>query len=176
MDDTLNKIIKEYGGKEYEGTDMLEDNQKIIDDSKNIHVKELEDSPFMDYGFGIVAFFQLMRTLIYLYVFISIVGLFLMWLYTFGNAIEGDRNGFVTQVSMGNYGFTAYKCFTQYVNLRDTNHLSCTSGRSMSELKYSGIVPDIDQLKTKEGKLVGNDYCGAFDQIETQIDCMPYLN
>jgi hypothetical protein len=50
----------------------------------------------MDYGFGIVAFFQLMRTLIFLYVVITIFGLFLMWLYTFGDAIEGDRNGFVT--------------------------------------------------------------------------------
>ena len=85
-----------------------------------------------------------MRTLIYLYFFITVIGLFLMWLYTFGNSIEGDRNGFVTQVSMGNYGFTSYKCFTQYVELRDTNHLSCTKGRFMSELKYSGIVPDID--------------------------------
>ena len=107
-------------------------------------MKDLENDPFMDYGFGIVAFFQLMRTLIYLYVFITIIGMFLMWFYTFGNSIEDDRSGMVTQFSMGNFGFTTYKCFNQYYKLRDTNHLSCTKGRFMSELKYAGIVPDVD--------------------------------
>ena len=96
MDRTLNKIIKEYGGKEYLGTDMLEDNIKIDEDSKSVKVKDLENDPFMDYGFGIVGFFQLMRTLIYVYVVISLVGMFLMWFYTFGDAIEGDSKGFVS--------------------------------------------------------------------------------
>ena len=41
MDQTLNKIIKEYGGKEYEGTDMLKDNLKIREDSKSIKVRDL---------------------------------------------------------------------------------------------------------------------------------------
>jgi len=29
---------------------------------------------------------------------------------------------------------------------------------------------------TKEGKLVGNDYCGAPDQIDSTIECSPYLD
>lgn len=77
----------------------------------------------MDYGFGIVAWFQLLRTLIYVYVIISFVAMFLMWLYTFGDAIEGDRNGLVGQFSLGNYGFTMYKCFIQYRELISASHL-----------------------------------------------------
>ena len=102
----------------------------------------------MDYGFGIVAFFQLMRTLIYVYVVISILACFLMWLYTFGDAIEGDRNGFVSQVSLGNYGFTMYSCFIQYFELKGSSQLECPKGKTMSPLLYSGIVPDVTPLQT----------------------------
>ena len=102
----------------------------------------------MDYGFGIVAFFKLMRRLIYVYGIISILACFMMWLYTFGNAIEGGRNGSVSQFSLGNYGFTMNKCFIQYFKLRESSQLVCPQGKTMSALLYSGIVPDVTPLHT----------------------------
>jgi hypothetical protein len=77
----------------------------------------------MDYGFGIVAYFKLMRTLICVYIVISIIACFMMRLYSFGDAIEGDRNGFVSQVSLGNYGFAMYHCFIQYIEIKEFTHL-----------------------------------------------------
>jgi hypothetical protein len=101
---------------------MIEDNKKIYKENKSIQDK-LNDDPFMDYGFGIVAFFQLMRTLIYVYIVISILACVMMWFYTFGDAIEKDRNGAVSQLSLGNYGFAMYKCFIQYIELKESTQL-----------------------------------------------------
>jgi hypothetical protein len=99
-----------------------------------------------------------------------------MWLYTFGNAIEDERNGQVTQMSLGNYGFTMYKCFTQYYQLKSQNHISCPRGKIMSELVHIGMVPDIHPLSTVDGQMIGNDYCGAWENLSTSVKCGQFIN
>lgn len=50
-----------------------------------------EDDPFEDYGFGIIAYFDLMRTLILIYTVVSLVAGFMMYKYTFGNSLESEK-------------------------------------------------------------------------------------
>jgi hypothetical protein len=89
--------------------------------------------------------------LICVYIPISLIAMFLMWFYTFGNALEMERNAFVSQVSLGNFGFTQFRCMTQYYELKDANLMSCPYGKKMSGIYFSGIVPDIMPLMTTGG-------------------------
>ena len=81
LDDYINKLAKD----KYEGTDYLADAKKVMHDDLNN-----DDDPFEDYGFGIIAYFKLLRTLIYIYIAISAIAAYMCYKYTFGNALEGD--------------------------------------------------------------------------------------
>ena len=64
------------GFRTYEGTDVQEDNIRI---KKEIKDELLTSSdPFIGYGYGILAYFNLIRNLIYVYVAICLLGIVMM--------------------------------------------------------------------------------------------------
>jgi hypothetical protein len=78
--DRMTEQIKEYGGKEYIG--------EKPDLEATIKVLKNED-PFNDYGYGFIAYFRLLTTLMKVYFVISAMMWYVMWSHSFGNAIEG---------------------------------------------------------------------------------------
>lgn len=76
-----------------------------------------EDDPFEDYGFGIIAYFNLMWYLIVIYMVCSAIAGFMMYKYTYGNSLEDENGGSTNQFALGNFGFTSYRCENQFVGL-----------------------------------------------------------
>jgi hypothetical protein len=66
-----------------------------------------------DYGFGIVAWFELLKTLIFIFAVLSLTSIILIVFYYQGDGIEMDKNlrGFLVKGSMGNLGFVESKCY-----------------------------------------------------------------
>jgi len=81
QDKKLDKIITVCGGKKYEGEDYveekLEENGILKDDDR----KEDGSDVLKDYGFGIVAYFDILFTLFIIFCVLSIFSMSLLFLY-----------------------------------------------------------------------------------------------
>ena len=53
------------------------------------------EDPFNKYGYGVMAYFKLLKSLIGTYLILSLLMAPVMWLYSTGNSLEKERNGFV---------------------------------------------------------------------------------
>ena len=110
VEDRLNKLLEENGSDNYEGTDMIQDTKMIWDQNhKNSKIKSHD--PFSVYGFGITAYFELMRRLITTYLLMSILAFGIMYIYSQGNAIELDEDAMTAAYSLGNLGYAKHKCY-----------------------------------------------------------------
>lgn len=70
-----------------------------------------KDDPFNKYGYGVMAYFKLLRSLMATFLIISLLIAPVMWLYSMGNTLEYLRNGTVNQFTLGNVGFVESKCY-----------------------------------------------------------------
>jgi hypothetical protein len=43
--------------------------------------------------------------------------MYMMNIYTYGNSLEEEEKGEINQFSLGNFGFTGYRCESQFVGL-----------------------------------------------------------
>lgn len=112
----LNKIIQHTSTKTYEGTDMISDAAQVEKDEKRLH--EVSSDPFNDYGYGIIAYFNLQRFLMYTYILIACLAMWLMMQYNSGNALLGvDKRYFMfSRFSLGNLGSAKTECITQNID------------------------------------------------------------
>ena len=65
---------------------------------------KLEEDPYLRLGFGMNAYFDTLKILIYSMLFICIFTIPNMHIYSEGNGIKEDLMGFITQYSLGNMG------------------------------------------------------------------------
>lgn len=66
--------------------------------------------PFNSYGFGIIAWFQLMKKLILTFFVLSLLAGINMYIFSKGNALENESKGMIAGLTMGNLGFSGSKC------------------------------------------------------------------
>jgi len=123
VDRRLTKIVSNTGGAPYKGTDIVEDEHKINADAKrNI---ESTDDIFNGYGYGVVAYFGLLRGLIVAYVVMSGLAAVMMSIYGAGDALAHDRNSFITKYTLGNMGFVQTECVSQFIGINKHVKLQC---------------------------------------------------
>lgn len=174
-DNRLNNIISNKAkAKEYEGTnfvqDELESKMEIMNQFNNPKA-ENDSDPFNGFGFGITAYFKMLRYLIFTYALMSVLAFGTIFLYANGNTIQvenfKDAMGFIT---LGNLGFSQSKCLMWYKDLDKDQTLRCSRGK-ISKVINRGIVPDISNFKFVNGTTVPSDYCGVVDQFPSEYDC-----
>ena len=127
VDRRLSKIIKKSGFPKYEGTDALEDDERIDEEKlrggrrsvKSGHGgdgrpgAEAEPDPFSGYGFGVIAYFSLLSNLIAVYVVICAIGLLMMHFNSSQATEKADPDQpFVAKYSLGNLGYVRNGCRT----------------------------------------------------------------
>ena len=74
---------------------------------KNVNSSE---DPFNNFGYGIIAYFKLLRSLMGAYFIISIMAVGLMHFFAQGDALAEDRNGMFAKFTLGNLGFSQADC------------------------------------------------------------------
>ena len=141
IDKKLDKYIEQLSDKKlkYEGTDYLKDQERIYQS-----MQHKDDDPFEDYGFGIIAYFNLLRYLIVIYAVCSGLAGYIMWKYTFGNALEDEKGATFNQFSLGNYGFSKSACEIDFIPLMvegEGKKLKCSENKYLSEIEYMGVAP-----------------------------------
>jgi len=136
---TLNKIkvmdkrledICDYYGKQYEGTDPIEDSQVINEQEKlkdlgvyktpdMIHYQKLEvgkqPDPFDVFGHGIKSYFRMMEMLMFVMVLISILFIPVFMMYRNGGAYREDD--MIASLTLGNIGHAENYCMHQFTSI-----------------------------------------------------------
>lgn len=177
-DKRLNDIIKTKAkAKAYAGTDYVEDELKSIAEVKNQfkNPSNAAVDPFNGFGFGIIAYFKMLRFLLVTYAILTVIAGGIIAMYYNGHTIEGsDKKSMMAQFTLGNLGFTSSFCTLWYQSLDKERTLECTRGR-LSKIVQKGIVPDKTGLVFRAGGRVPLDYCGASSKLLPEDDCSSYI-
>ena len=95
VDARLKHIINKAGGKEYTGTDMVEDQRRIKHalhrHDTHMHAQVGKD-PFNTFGYGIIAYFNLQLYLMYAYLLICAMAVFVIYSNSTGGAFAKKPN------------------------------------------------------------------------------------
>ena len=113
--------------------------------------------PYEVFGFGVLAYFSLLRWLMASMAMMTVVTLPLVLIYR-GSPVMDNFNDmfYTTYLSIGNLGQAEAQCVHQYVSLNYEQTFVCSKGK-MTSLFYQGIIPG----QQKRKKLNKNSaYCG----------------
>lgn len=73
--------------------------------------------PYLNLGFGIIAYFRMLQAFIMLFIFFSILSLPALYIYSSHNGLSSLKNYSKTQFSLGNLGFSDNVCFSMYLGV-----------------------------------------------------------
>jgi hypothetical protein len=108
-----------------------------MEDKKVSDVKEGED-PLNLYGFGIIAYRDLMFTFIILFSVLTVLMIPAMVFYTSYNAIPGNVLKPYARLSLGNMGYSTTQCTSVLYGLSKIP-LSCPTGTAITDVTQFGI-------------------------------------
>ena len=94
-------------------------------------VEEDHKDPFLPYGLGMIAYFSLLRRLLYLFVIVILIFAPIMIMYEwFDHALDSIPGlSSVSSASMGSIGMSEFKCDSQQLVLANKEtHLQCRDG------------------------------------------------
>lgn len=90
QDKRLDEIIKACGGKKYEGEDYVEEKLEENGLKKDDDRKEDGSDVLKDYGFGIVAYFDILFSLFVIFCVLSIFSMALIFIYKKQGGLENS--------------------------------------------------------------------------------------
>lgn len=182
----LSSIVKLLNGK-YKGSDYIEDSKKndqdgdLHEDEKNPR-NEMKGEPLDNYGFGISAWFGLLRFLFCLFCILSLLAIGLAVFYKSKGHLTGGRveyQNLIARFSLGNIGSAQTICLTQFLKLQHSRTLECEKG-TIAKLKYFGVhTGGTTTLTEAAGRFaehpIGNSYCGDRDHLPAGENCIDIL-
>ncbi|CDW85661.1 UNKNOWN [Stylonychia lemnae] len=125
--------------------------------------QDMKDDPFNFLGFGMVAYRDLMLTLVILFTFLTIVMTPVMVIYSKHTAIQQPKSW--TNLSLGNLGYTSSQCQRIPFDLKKVT-MFCPFGL-ITDIHYLGINPDGITDRDSCIKTSQNQIC--FDHIKPEF-------
>ena len=84
--------------------------------AKSVNVADEED-PYLSFGFGFVAYFSLLRTMIVMFFLFSLLSIYPLWAYTSNDGMVDAGNYSRARFSIGNLGFQEALCQRTFLDL-----------------------------------------------------------
>lgn len=130
----LNQILEQHGVK-YEGTDLIEDSTGLYDRERKKDLKNADPrfnkgqfiDPFHKYGFGVVAFFSILRLIMLGFAGITILFIPVFICYSQGTQFEFQLLS-LSSLSLGNIGQVKPTCIHQLIDLEKPQTFKCRQG------------------------------------------------
>ena len=119
----------------------------------------MESEPFKPFGFGIVAYFQLLRRLASFMIIISLAFVPAVLVYAnYGDQYSTNESlyGMLAKFSLGSLGESDFMCENHFLQLNRTQKFHCNTG-SIQPLKHVGLLP----FKEDTRMPYTMDFCGA---------------
>jgi len=82
-------------------------------------IDDLSQDPYLSLGFGMVAYFSMLRALIACFVFFSLLAVPMIQTYASYSGLESGNNFAKTKFSLGNFGFTEHLCKHIFIGIDD---------------------------------------------------------
>ena len=98
-----------------------------------------QKDPYLILGYGMIAYFDMLRVLIYVFGLITLLSLPSLFIYNSYDAMRNANNKIFSAYSLGNMGFSAGRCFTGPLGA-DRIMPSCASG-TLSDIVSAGFIP-----------------------------------
>lgn len=124
---------------------------------------------FNVFGFGVVSYFRIIRMLIGVYVFASIVSIGIIYTYYrheayshwhYANALyEDDASSYLNtlrKTMMTNLGVSYSACNFQPIDMDSPTQIRCNYGGVIQEIDFAGITP-VSQVMSEK---FSTNYCG----------------
>ena len=140
---------------------------------ENIYLDDVDGAPEVEatdpyevFGFGVLAYFSMLRFLMVSMAMMTIVMFPTIRTYSQGAVMENNYDDFLSssKISIGNLGQAQPICIHQYVSLNFSQSLICPKGE-MTNLYYFGIIPG------EPFYLDNQAYCGVMRNISSINDC-----
>lgn len=114
----------------------------------------MDDSdPYMNLGFGMVAYFRMLSSFIIVFFIFSLISIPAIGIFSSYNGLADLSNYSKTKYSLGNLGFSENICVSMYVGVGMAHNIQCKVG-TISKLYSFGLIPsDFNQP---------SDFCGTF--------------
>ena len=134
-----------------------------------------------DYGFGIVAYFDILFSLFVIFCVLSIFSMSLIFLYKKEGGLDNSINlGFkpsLSLYSMGNLGISDTKCYSWFYGLKEKKQtFSCSKKEGVLEIVHKGFKASED-VKEDYDELLGNAYCGDKKILEEKgLNCGSFFD
>lgn len=149
-DERINEIFKEFG-VEFQGKGPKEHNprnssnpeQRNQDDLEALEKEAENYDPYNQLGYGWQAYFSTLNTFVWVFIGLTILMLPAFIYYAEYEGLKKVTHGYYNSIFMlGNMGFNKAVCISTYVTLNSApTALACEAG-VMSEIEYSGILPN----------------------------------
>jgi hypothetical protein len=124
--------------------------------------------PYLSLGFGMVAYFTMLRSLIYMFTVFTLLSIPIISTYSSYEGLKDGNNYAKTKFSLGNLGFTEHLCKHIFVGIDDGKYeFNCRAG-NVSKLSWSGILPQTDDTKVFSEYM---GYCNDPSKIEAVHKC-----
>ena len=95
-------------------------------------------------GFGMVAYFRMLSSLIIIFLLFSLLIIPSLYIYSSYNGMEGLQNYSKAKYSIGNLGFSGVTCLSIYLGLGDKHmQIGCRVGTIQSLYSF-GLIPAQD--------------------------------
>ena len=120
-----------------------ETNKRKMKEIKEQIRKMIRENPFSIYGIGIMAQFNIMKHLIFIFAVLTLLLIPNIALYSHHNAMKGLSN-FLSLVTLGNFGFSSASCFSVTKEI-GTMTLFCNTGFFKNSISNStfGIATNL---------------------------------
>eukprot|EP00347_Sterkiella_histriomuscorum_P002409 403368266 len=101
------------------------------------------EDPYLNLGFGLVAYFKMIKTFIFLFFVFSLLSIPAIGIYSSHKGLEGLQNYSRAKFSLGNMGFSDSICMSMYLGVDGPQQIQCREGK-ISSLFSQGIIPKVN--------------------------------
>jgi hypothetical protein len=159
------------------------------------------EDPYLSLGFGMVAYFNMLKALIFMFSIFTILVLPVISIYGSYDGLKSGNNYSKSKYSLGNLGFSEHICKHIFTEIDGKYRFACRTG-TIENLVFQGILPHNDDqnqfkeymgycndptkfapvnactpaLKTEEIKTFINDNCKSKRECAGSIEVSQMLN
>jgi len=129
------------------------------------------EDPYLTLGFGMVAYFSMLRALIMMFSIFTLMMIPIIGIYGSYDGLSSGNNYAKTKYSLGNMGFSEHICKHIFTEIDGKYRFACRTG-TIASLSYQGILPYNSDDKVFQEYM---GYCNDPSKISAVDKCTPAL-
>lgn len=129
------------------------------------------EDPYLTLGFGMVAYFSMLKALILMFSIFTLLALPVINIYGGYDGLESGNNYSKTKYSLGNLGFSEHICKHIFTEIDGKYRFACRTG-TIEKLVFQGVLPHNDDPAQFEQYM---GYCNDPKKFAAVDACTPAL-